>query len=86
MPEAVTDNRMDRDGEIGQGASSSYQVYSTDDFGSLRVSCPPEEGRILLAKPRKKKHAVHKMARGTLKDGTDVVSMPTFREKRKAES
>jgi hypothetical protein len=76
MPEAVTDDRMEmssRDGDSVEEASTSFRLYSTDDFGSLRVSNPTEEGQILLSMPRKKKHAVHKMARGTLANGMQVV-------------
>jgi hypothetical protein len=62
MPEATMD-----------GASSSYCLFSTDEFGTLRVSCPPQEGQTLYAVPAKKKNAVHKMARGAI-GGIEVVS------------
>lgn len=56
-------------------SSQSYQLFTTDDHGNLRVSCPPQEGRILLAiSPKKKGFAVQKMAKGTLANGIDVVS------------
>lgn len=73
MPEAILEDRMDtRD---AAGSSSSYRFYFTDDQGSLKVSYPDTQGETLLAVPAssQKKH-VHKMARGTLANGVEVVS------------
>ncbi|UZJ54752.1 hypothetical protein CBS101457_004072 [Exobasidium rhododendri] len=78
MPEATTGDGMEvspRICEPSNEASTSFRTYSTDEFGTLRVSNPPEEGRILLALPRKKKHIVHKMARGMLANGTQVLAL-----------
>jgi hypothetical protein len=57
-------------------SSSLYRFYSTDDHGSLRISHPHQEGEVLLQVAATKKNAVHKMARGTLSNGVEIVSVP----------
>lgn len=56
-------------------SSSSYRFYFTDDQGSLKVAQPDTQGETILAVPASsQKKVVHKMARGTLSNGVEVVS------------
>jgi hypothetical protein len=73
MPATLVEDRMDVSRDDA-GSSSYYRFYSTDDHGSLRVSHPHQEGEVILKVSATQKNAVHKMAKGTLSNGDEIVS------------